>query len=168
MLMSRRSKRPLKTRQKYVTTRLSAAHLMGTQSPGFPLTIRHSFKSSEDKQLCTRSRRTRGVRALITIFSWTFFPPPPFLRLVQIKYRETWCPDSAISCCPSLRQGWPLANPSPDLRALWPPLWQLGSHRWIDNKTTSLHCSMLLLQVLSMNIGQIWLIIVKVEYQEQL
>ena len=69
MPMSRYSKRPLKSIQKYVTTRLSAAHLMGTQSPGFPLTIRHSFKSSADKQMCTRSRRTRGVRALITIFS---------------------------------------------------------------------------------------------------
>ena len=69
MPMSRYSKRPLKSIQKYVTTRLSAPHLMGTQSPGFPLTIRHSFKSSEDKQLCKRSRRTRGVRALITIFS---------------------------------------------------------------------------------------------------
>ena len=87
MLMSRRSKRPIKISQKYVTTRLSAAHLMGTHSPGFPLTIRHSFKSSADKQMCTRSRRTRGVRALITIFTWTFFPPF-LLHLVQIKYRD--------------------------------------------------------------------------------
>ena len=87
MLMSRRSKRPIKISQKYVTTRLSAAHLMGTHSPGFPLTIRHSFKSSADKQMCTRSRRTRGVRALIAIFSWAFFPPF-FLCLVQMKYRD--------------------------------------------------------------------------------